>query len=474
MVKWFSPNPSLKKQIYVFVLIYAISRTFILFLPGAILDLIVMKDFKLFVTPFSDVPNFPPFLVFQTSIFLMIFGVNLLAYRFAMIFYEIGTIIILYKFVQQFQMREFNRTPSEVSSNAIWACYLYSFFSLTLFSYLIFLEFIANFYMLLGLYAYYKNKVALGAFFLCLGTITEFYPVFCLIPIVINLLIKKQFKNLVKIISSFMMTFVVVNGLLFFTSPTNFFISYFTQISHIQSLSLWDILQKALPVWNLFTIFNLIQINPFGLTFIIFLVGYIILVTRYFYKHKNTSHRQEFTFYLILTLLLPGVFLSLLPRFLFFGLPVLCLFIETKTTFQKHVQFFIGLTIVLAFFSFISLILWSDLTFITPTEELRNLINPLELGLPLFPIIIGLNATIALFWMRWSKQWRYSYIVREKPTNLEYLNREFVLFIVQITLRTLIPTEFTLPILLMIFITMFIGTYYSLRIAIRIYSDRLM
>ncbi len=455
-----------KREIHYFLFIYCLSRIFILFLPGHVIDLLGIIQFLYGPTPLSQVNNYPPFIFLQFELILSIFGKTLVGYRIGFILYEFGTIIILYKFVQRFHEQEFHKSPSEATSAAISACYIYAFSPFILFSYLIFAEFIANFFMMLGLYAYYTNKATLGSFFVCLGFLTEFYPIFCLVPIIINMLIHKRFKDLAKIIASFLITFVVANFILWFTFSSNIFGSYITQFSRTQTFSLWEIIKIYLPTWNLYSLFNLIDISPVGLTFIVVFISYCIYLIVHFNRNKAVTQKQELIWYLFLSLLLPAVFLSLLPRYILFGFPVFCLFVETKMTIMKQKKLFLILTAVIIFFSIISLVVWPDLTLTTPTAELELILNEHELNLPLFNLIIGFNVCIGVIWLTQSKQWFLHRIKREQPTSLDFYNYVFLLFMVQFALVPFVGPNIATVLVIVIFTW---GLIFLLWIAKRIF-----
>ncbi len=417
----------MKKDIYLFILIYCISRVFILFIPASLIDQAKIYDLQSFpnllsFTTLNPVYPYPILFSLQFSTIFWLFGANMVGYRIGTMLYEVGSIIVLYKFVFLFRIREFQKTIPEANRAAISSCCILAFSPFTIFIYAGNSEFPALFYMLLGLYLYYKDKVALGALILCIGFLTEFFPIFCLVPILINSLLKKKWKNILKIIISFLILFVPINLPFFLANPTSFLPSYSSQLSRTNSVSLWTIFPGTLPEWNILSI----QLGFTDLIFLSFFIGYCCFTIFYFFKHKSASKRQEFIFIILFALILPVVFLSLISFYFFFGIPLFCLFIEPRISIEKERLFGYLITVILIPFSIINLTFWPQVYLTTPTLE--GFSEGMD-AYSYYLILTCFYTIIAIIWVKSSNQWDIFKRREKNPTILRLLILVFLIFI---------------------------------------------
>ncbi len=418
-----------RKDISSFLLLYCISRAIILFMPVSLLDQDKIYDLQSFpnliaYSAINPVYPYPILFSIQLSSIFFLFGATMVGYRIGMMLYEVGTLVILYKFVLCFQMQENQKTPPGATRNAIVGCYLLAFSPLTIFSFMGSSEFPAIFFMILGLYAYYKNKSIWASLILGLGFLTEFFPIFCLVPILLHALVKKDVKNLAKLIIPFIILFLLINAPYFLSDPLSIVASYADQLSqNTMTFSLWNLFGSELPTWNLFSI----QISPVILAFATFIAIFCYFTIQFFRKHKFAAKIQDILFILLLTLLLPIVFLSLIPFYFFFGFPLVCLFIESKTTIRWQKDFSTIITIFIVPFAIANTILWPYLYFKTPPEGGNSVA-----GNFLFYSIIGIFFLgIAVLWASQAKQWAFYRPRENKPSIFQLLIGVFFIFIIQ-------------------------------------------
>ncbi len=455
-------NQSDKREIIVFITIYSISRVFLLFIPASLPDLPYM-DLNLALS--QGIATYPVIFFVQWEVIFSIFGVRLVVFRCGLILYEVGCLIILRKFVYRFQILEFHKTNAKAKETALISCYVFAFFPFLLFTYMGNAEIMATFYLIAGLYAYYKNKLVFASILLCIGFLTEFYPIFCLVPIAIHLLLEKRIKSLAIIVLSFLITFFICNVPFFLANPSNYFTNYFSQFSRApQGLSIWDFIENNANNWTLFSLFDLVKISPVGLTFLLTFLTYCIFVIRYFQRNEQKSKSHEFMLVISFTLLLPLVFLSIFPRYLLFGFPICCLFINTRKNLSKIKRFFILICVVSIPFSIATLILWPNLNFTILTMESTQIEN----SNVYLALLVGFYSLTGGIWLIAGREISFYQIQREIPTFFELLSFNFLFFIAQIaTILFIGITNFSVIFVFLIFVIGIIPILWSLK---KIYS----
>ncbi len=385
----------LTRSLKIFVLVYSISRFFLLFIPASLPDIPYVSMSVNTAIFGRDLP-YPPLFQLQLALFLYLLGPNLVGYRLGLTIYEVGCLIILYKFAYQLQKKEFQKPEQMAKSSALKIVYVFAFFPNTIFNYSGSVEFIATFFMLLGLLAYYQDKVMQASIFLGLGVLMEIYPIFCLIPIIIHQIVRKQFRPLFKFSSVFILTFLLGNLPFYLLNPTDFFSNYFIQFSRVpRAESLWEIPYNLGIDWNLIVIGNFLIISPIGIGFLIWFLTFVIFSYIYFLKYNRASKKEELAVIAVFMLLLPLVFLSLFPRYIFFGFPIVCLLYETSQKYNQLIVRARNFTTVIIISAIITLTFWSEIVISTVQQEILVLDNLMLY----FFLFYGMYLLISIIWL---------------------------------------------------------------------------
>ncbi len=450
-----------------FSFFYVVSRFFILFMPASLLDQDKIYDLQSFPNlqaypALNPLLPYPLLFSIQLSTLLFIFGATMVGYRLGIIVYELGSILVLYKFVVNFQMREFQKPIAEASRVAFSSIYLFAFFPAIIFHFIGNPEHIAMFFMISGLYMYYKERVFLASFLLSLGFFTEFFPIFCLFPIIINSLVKKDVKKLVKLIIPLLILFIPLNLPYFLANPAQFIADYSAQLFHLSTaVSLWDSFSSVLPVWSIFSI----EFGPIELILIITISIFCIFAARFFSRQKIVSHKQEFLFILIFAMILPAVFLHLIPLYFFFASPIFCLFMQTRTPGYSQRRLYTKIIAILIPTAIVNLILWPDVYLATPPRGGSSITTGSDV---FYGIAICFFLGLAVLWVVQAKRWNFGYIRESTPKIMELIMYGFLVFIVQFGFMFLLAGN---SFAFIVFVTLLVvGIVISLWIAIKIYN----
>ncbi len=420
----------LTKEIKKFVLIYGISRIFLLFIPASLPD-IPYVSMSLNSALFArDIP-YPPLFQLQLALFFFFFGSSLVGYRIGLTIYEIGCLVVLFKFAYQLQRIGFQRTEPAATKSAIKIIYVFAFFPNTIFNYSGSVEHIAAFLMILGLMAYYQDKLVQSSIFFSLSALMEIYPIFCLIPILLLRVVHKQFKPLFQISGVFILIFILGNLPFYLLNPTDFFSNYFIHFSRVpRAESLWAIPYNLGVTWDLLSVGNLLELSPIGLGLIIWLLLYVVFSTGYFLKNRVVSKQEEFAIIAIFMLLLPVVFLSLFPRYIFFGLPILCLLFEITLETEKLLVRARKITIIIIIASIVTLTFWPKIIIFTVQKEILVLDN----FLLYFIVFYGMYLFISIEWLKFPQKDRFI------PNNGSKIYRNLIFVFMVFFLQILIVT----------------------------------
>ncbi len=418
---------ALRKEVRLFILVYCACRVFLLFIPYSPADFL---DISLtFETAVSGATFAYPILFrFQMLAFQLLFGRNLFGERLGFIIYEIGLLVVLYKFVNIFAQREFQKTRENSAALALKIMYIYSFFPQTLYIYSGSGEIYASFFMILGLYMYYREKIVPATIFIGIGFLMEIYPIFCMIPIVIRYLSKHQFKQLGILIGTLVITLIFVSLPFYLLNSVNFLTDFLVQFSRVpKAVSGWNIIYDVLPIWDLINLGGVIKISPIGVAFFTWLGAYVICSFTYYHRHKIVSKPEEYALMLTFILLLSVVFLSLHPRYIIFGFALFCLLIESRVPlpeFQKHS---IKITAIIIGIAISTLILWPLLNFTTVEQSHYTFENMILYVVLLYTLYIS----ISVVWMKFGVQIRLFSVSIERITILQLFSVILLLLLIQ-------------------------------------------
>ncbi len=432
MISLTRSSGSNRKIIVDFLLLFIISRIYLLFIPVILQDasyLTIEKEY--WTNPKISVPIL---YLLQILLFHRLFGFNVVGIRIGMVIFDTLCLFLLYKLSLVFQVKELKKTPEKARENSFIIVLIFAFLPSTLFNYTGAPETLTMFFLLVGLYYYIIDKYSLAAFFLSLGFQTEFYPIFCLIPILIQLFSKKDFKNILKMVFFFAGTFVLIEFLYFLIDPVNFLNNYLVQFSRSPtSISIWEYVYNNSAIWNIISLGDFIKISWVGLTFLLFFIPYVIIIFIYFQRHKKSSKRQVIAFISMFLLLFPIIFLSIFTRYLYFVSPLICLETNSRDNFQTNFKRAIIITIMLIPVSVISLVLWPNLLF-TEIIEAPNTIDNIMIYYLLYLSFIFLNS---LFWIKSGKRYYFMENRNENPTTLQLFPFSIIMMTLQIMLQGL-------------------------------------
>ncbi len=423
---------TLRKDVRFFILIYIVSRVFVLFLPYSpvdFLDISITFETAISGTTFA----YPILFRFQMLAFQLLFGRNLFGERLGFIFYEIGLLCVLYRFIDIFAQQEFQKSHGESATLALKIVFIYSFFPQTLYIYSGSGEIYASFFMIIGLYMYYKEKIVPAAIFLGIGFLMEIYPIFCLIPIFIRYLSKHRFKELGIIIATLATTLVLISIPFYLLNPENFITDFLVQFSRVpKAESIWTILYDMMPTWDLINL-GVIKISPIGITFLMWLGAYLVFSFMYFHRRKSVSKLEEFALMSAFILLLSGVFLSLHPRYIIFGFGIFCLLIESRVPIGEFQNHSIRIVYIIVGIAISTLILWPMLNFTTIEQTDYTFGNILIYTLLLFALYIAISA----LWLKFGSQIRLIGKRVEKITEIQLFIVAFLMLFIQVAFNQL-------------------------------------
>ncbi len=449
-------------EVKFFIVIYTISRFFLLFIPASLPD-IPKFNLNLESALIQNGLDYPGLLQLQVAFFNTLFGGNLIGLRFGLIIYEIGSITLLYKFAYIFQIQEFHKSSKEAIDNALIVVYIFAFFPNTIFNFSDFSETYSTFFVIAGLYAFYLNKNVLMAVFVGIGFLLEIYPIFFLIPILASLLRKKQFTIIVKIIVTFALIVIIGTLPFYFANPANFLSNYLGQFSRVpNAASLWDVIKANSTSWIIINVLGIIEISPIGLAFIIWIVSFTFYSLFSIYRSSSNSKRQVFLICILFLNILPVIFLSLMSRYVYFSFPLLCLFFDNKIKLKEGKQNMIRILVL----SIIPISIITLLFF-----PLFNIIIMSEINLqdPSLYIVLSFILYIALplLWIYYGKNLFLKKENMERPTIIQLLAFSFMGFFIQI-----LSVEFII-LYIIIFCLGLLGVIWSVKKIIWFKTDRL-
>ncbi len=410
--------------------LFIVSRFFLLFIPVILQDAPTMTFEEGYWT---NPKNSVPVIYFiQLLLFHRIFGYNVVGVRLGMIIIDMLCILFLYKLCIEYQIKALKQNPEKARENSLIIIVVYTFFPTTLFIYSGHPENLASLFLILGIYYYLKDNYILSGIFLSIGFQTEFYPIFCLIPIFAKMLSQRAYKKILKMVASFIIPFVIIELQFFLIDPVNFLKSYLVQFSRSPtSLSLWENIYQNTTIWNLISLGNLISLSPVGITFLVFFIPYILIVVIYFKKHKESSVREVFAFISIFYLLFPVIFLSIFTRYLYFAFPFICLEIYSGDKLRKNIDRGRKITYFIIPISITTLVLWPNLLFTTLTQPITYIIYP-SIYLLLF---VSFYFIISSYWIKIGKRYSYNKDLKEKPSILALFSLNIIMMNLQIFLQ---------------------------------------
>ncbi len=382
-----------------FAILYFLSRFFSLLAPGfsndfyeyAVWGDALLQGHNIY-EEFQATPQglltlkYPPLFFVQCALILLIFGYYSWSIRIGFIIYETIAMFALYRFsVVITKERGLNRV--DTTGRNLTVLYIYAFSPITILNLILGQPWtLGAVFLTAGLLAFYMDKVKLMGIFICLGFLTQYYPIFCLVPILIFYFSRAMWKQFWQLILSFSLTFIIICLPFILLDPNLFVVEFFIHFARVpQTISVWGIMEDNFQMtsWNIFGIFT---INPLSITFITFVA--IFSITSYYIFKRQKEVDKFLIFYLILIfyISLPFVFLSFDIRYFYWSFPLSALLFSISFTSLTSKNKVMGLlsTFLTAVFGLFFLLTQPTLLTtnqtVAPSSETIKLVTTLGLG----------------------------------------------------------------------------------------------
>ncbi|GAB4314448.1 MAG: hypothetical protein Kow0069_15900 [Promethearchaeota archaeon] len=189
---------------------------------------------------------------------------------------------------------------------------------------------LAALFLIAGLYAFFRGRSFLAGAALSLGFLSEIYPVFALVPILLYLLVRGEVGAFLRVICGFTLGFAACSLPFLVQDPTGYLNGFFVHLARLpKASSLWSFLSGS-GIWGYLQV-GPVSLSPLGVTFLVVLVGFSIATTVAFVKRNGGPRGEDVLAALSLFYILsPLVFLSLFPRYFFWGMPSYCLLLRGR------------------------------------------------------------------------------------------------------------------------------------------------
>ncbi|GAB4314435.1 MAG: hypothetical protein Kow0069_15880 [Promethearchaeota archaeon] len=331
------------------------SRLFILFFPGFVLDL---KEYVLWGKAFLSHDNpyelflaqaqgfltvkFPPLYYFTVALVVATLGTTPFGFKAGYLVLDAGIVATVYYLYPAFdrvlnasEVQEWNSARSE---NSRWAAvYLYAFSAPTLFIHIMSpTNFLAVFFYLLAFTLLLRgHPFASGATF-ALAFLSEIYPFFFTIPVVLLFLTRQRYKDLAKYFTGFGAAFLAVGTPFILLDATKFAYSFLVHLSrHPQAHSAWELIKPHVR-WDIFSIPGVATVSPVGMA-LACLAGTYFIASWVHLKKRGKSANATDVFPLVawFLLFLPLVFLSSTFRYIYWFHTVFVVMLAPTVNLEK-------------------------------------------------------------------------------------------------------------------------------------------
>lgn len=327
-----------------------------------LLGYVPFKDFDLnssdrFIYILSNHPNGPFNYFFYSGIILLI-GESDFSIKLPIFISEILACVCIYKIGILIKNKKFG-----FYSSLIYGMCPISFFPMMVF---ITDEIISSLFVLLSIYFLFSDKIFPSAIFLSVAFSYKYYSVFLLIPVYIYLIKNKGFKEFVKYLILFLITFIIISLPYLIICPFEFLNYNLYQVSRFTTVSFGVHLSES------FLYVPLIQIDLLEIKVINFIqVGVIIVSFYYFLKKSENFSKLDFmavcAFY---TCILPIISLSNNFRYFIWFTPFLSFLIvnQKESSTEKrlsnvalfiYIIFLVTFSYILIYFNFIDVYQYS-------------------------------------------------------------------------------------------------------------------
>ncbi len=461
-------NWQFSRELKIFLWCYCISRFFFLLTPGYTYDFYeyaVWGDTLLqgqnIYEYFAAIPQgilvlkYPPLFFVQCALILLIFGHFSWSIRLGFMCFEILTIIVLEKFSRKFSRGEISGLGNQAGTN-FSLLYMYAFSPVTIFNFIVPQPwFLGAFYMMMGLMTFYLDKPRMVGLFMAIGFLTEYFPIFCLIPIIIFYISQKKWKNFFQMIIIFCLTGILCCLPFILLNPDLFLRGFLLQFSRIpQTASFWNLLNIFFK--TTFSLFGIFEINFLGLTFLVFCAIFTCFTFYYMKKQKVISKSVVLWVSLIFFICLPLIFMSFDMRYFYWYFLIACLFYSRKISATTLNRMALSSSVFSIVYGLVFLIFWPNLIVV----DQRILPSPEQVTSLLYFSLIFLGIILPfylIYWYTLGEQLRKPFEIKQ-PNIHQVITISLGLFILEVS----IALEFSLVNLILFTISFFVGFYLNL------------
>ncbi len=413
-----------RREIWIFAILYAISRVVSLFIPGMFQDFYEHAIWGDALFHSIDIYNYIPIGATEAelkylplfyphlSLLYLLFGFFSWSFRIGVTIWDFVVVLVLFYFSGAMHQSN-DEQKTGPNKNKLSVLYIYAFSPLTILN-LIFgtVWFLGAMYMILGLFAFYLNKSACAGVFFCLGFLTEIFPVFCLIPILLYHLTQKKWKDLGRFIGSFGVTFILGCLPFYLVDPANFVVNFTLHLTRTPlSLSIWRFMTLD-PI----SILGLIDISWSTILLLGVIVAFTVYCLLYYRKQAKIDEKSVLTMIILLFLVLPFAFLSVETRFYYWIFPLLCVLMINKINLKTTKDLAIISTAVTVIIGTTFLILFPSSLLV----DQRNPSNWQATSTFLDPMLGLFAVTTPLFFIPWFLNGRSLYLAALPLKKLDF------------------------------------------------------
>ncbi|MHA1732149.1 MAG: hypothetical protein ACTSU5_09400 [Promethearchaeota archaeon] len=442
------PPPPRRLAARLFWILFVLSRILVIVIPAGfpidVREFIQYGDaFISSANPYDEytldsqgylVAKYPPLYLLQSAGIQFLFGRTSAGMKTGFFLYDLGIAVVLYRLALflKSEKRWGERAPDPLT-----VVMVYAFSPVTLIVGLgLPQKFLAQLPLVLGLYAFSRDKDYRTGIFFSLGFLTEIYPVFCLIPVLAFQISRKEWKRVGVVVGSFTAVFLATSVPFILLDATTFWFSFLTQFSRVpQSLSLWI----AIPIAKSFSLdlLGLVQVGMTGLVMVGLVLAYSASCLVFFFKNEGASKLSVFSLVLVFFFLLPLAQLTLNFRNFFWLLPTCSLLVVVDLNYKKVLGICVATTAVLGAFLTYAVLAYPGESFVDllaiSNQDLWDWYNSTKVVY--FYLVIALS----IVWVPFFKRVNIQGKGRVNLSVVNYLNVFLILFWIHVVDLVVLP-----------------------------------
>ncbi|MHA1732153.1 MAG: hypothetical protein ACTSU5_09420 [Promethearchaeota archaeon] len=397
--------------------------------------------------------TYPPFYIYQSAAIVAISGATIILVRMMFILYDFALVVVLYKFANLIVEK---RSHINYEQWAPLTMVLVNVFSP--FAQIFFIsaphKVMGQLLFVLGMYLFYKEHWALSSTVLSLGFLTEIYPVFAWIIILLYLLARRMWRELFSSILFFGLTTIAVCLPFVLMDPITAIESLLSHFSNVTVvISLWDFIPWENSVH--FLLFGKIEIGLHAIVILSFMVVFYLWTYHFFRTRPSDSKNPVLLISILFILSLSLVFLSLNPMFLYWVFSTCTLF--TTGSFERVYKASIISSVHLGVFSLTSLVIFPGYSFLDILSVAASTLSTWDL-IVWFVDIVSLAVLLALWYLVVPKLPFYKTRRDRNHISLSYYFTTMgLIFFIFLTLIYFVRPSSSNLTLVLIFLSVFLG-----------------